>query len=203
VYTFTASVTGPHVVELWGGGAGGATDVGLPVPGRAGGGGGGAYARSVLPLVAGTDYSVTVGYGGPGGGMDGFNGGESLFDGRRVVAAAGTGLPIFFPGNGGRVDFSTGDFLRRGGNGWRAPGLTIGGGGGGGASYFSQGSDASGHAGGLPIPDGGRGGDGEPPPLPTDGSHPGGGGGGTPTVLLAPGNGSPGRAKITWAVECP
>lgn len=93
-------------VKLWGGGAdGGLSNVhgGAPAGGF-GGGGSGQYCQSVVPVVAGTIYSITVGVGGTPGGTVAAN---STFATSTVVAAAGV-RPISAAGGlGGTTGIGT------------------------------------------------------------------------------------------------
>lgn len=92
--TFTASgtfrpPTGTNLVLaiVVGGGGGGAGGTSGTIGG--GGGGGAAVAIQLVPVVAGSDYTVTIGAGGAGGasGADGADGGATTFGG--ITAAGG------------------------------------------------------------------------------------------------------------------
>ena len=173
-----------------GGGGGGATS-----GGRGGGGGGGACAFSnEVAVVAGTDYTVTVGAGGAAGAATsgtGGTGGTSSFSGTGITTLTATGgsggalggltngaVTAAGTASGGTVNFS-------GGTGGGARISTTGGGGGGGAGTTSAGGNASGTngvtpgAGGTGSPAGGAGtGNGGAVGGGAAGNPPGGGGAG-------------------------
>lgn len=114
-------------VEAWGGGgAGYGTDSIL----AGGGGGGGAYARRIVAVVPGTNYSVVVGPGGIGSTSSGTNGSNSTFNSTSVVAAGGTGASTGTGAAGGTTGASTGDVTFAGGGGGNGSSSTGGGGGG-------------------------------------------------------------------------
>ncbi len=148
-YTAPAGVTSV-TASAWGGGGGGGRETGRRSTG--GGGAGGAFATAVLPVVPGSNYTVTVGGGGAGGstaGIDGSSGGASWFSAVGVVYAegggGGTGMAVN-NGNGagasGSSASSIGDTVYRGGDG--AQGVTgASGAGGGGAGSTGAGGDAS------------------------------------------------------------
>jgi hypothetical protein len=200
-YTFTATCSGLHTIEVWGpGGDGGGAPVTEP-PGPeqgGGGGGGGAYARSIVCLEAGVGYAVHVG----GGGSES----DSTFDINVVVADAGktgqTATQGGAGGAGGTTAGSTGDTKFAGGNGAANTG-NVGGGGGGAANSTGAGNNAVGQThgnGGTPDgPTQGDGGDGG-----NDGASGangvafGGGGGGSGHDGTFPGFGADGRVLITW-----
>jgi hypothetical protein len=102
-YTWTAPDGVTHVmVEMWGAGGGG----------DAVGGSGGAYSRSVISVVPGTDYLVTVGGGGFGAAAFGHGAGDgagsSVSLGSAVLIFAGGGQAAHgnVLGLGGRPDSS-------------------------------------------------------------------------------------------------
>ncbi|MCB0790077.1 MAG: hypothetical protein KDB75_12280, partial [Flavobacteriales bacterium] len=80
-FTVPAGVT-EVTVECWGGGGRGASRTSN---GRGGGGGGGAYASSIIPVVPGNTYTVTVGNGSSGTGA----GGDSWFGTSTTILAKG------------------------------------------------------------------------------------------------------------------
>jgi hypothetical protein len=152
VWSPPAGVT--HVmVQMWGGGGGGANFNGL-VQGT--GGGGGAFSSSVLDVTPGTIYIVNVGGGGTGAPVFGSagNGSESNMSvqgGEKLIFAAGgsAGINSNFTVDGGQPDLSAA-VSRAGGQGTlTGGGLAFG------ASFCFNGGET------------GRGGD------PTQGGHPG------------------------------
>ncbi len=102
------------MVELWGGGGGGA-DYNAQFGVHGTGGGGGGYGKQLLNVIPGTSYQVTVGQGGPSSS----NGGNSSFGG--LVTATGGFAGHTYPdpdsnfgGEGGTSDATiavTGDSL--------------------------------------------------------------------------------------------
>jgi len=143
-----------HVmVQIWGGGGGGANFNGF-VQGT--GGGGGAFSSSVLDVTPGTIYMVNVGGGGKGADVFGSagNGSESnmsVQDGPKLIFAAGgsAGINSNFTVDGGQPDLSAA-VSRAGGQGTlTGGGLAFG------ASFCFNGGET------------GRGGD------PAQGGHPG------------------------------
>jgi hypothetical protein len=102
------------VVECWGAGGGGTTNVGA--------GGGGAYALKSLTVIPGNVYAVVVGIGATNA-----DGGDSTFDSTACVAKGG--LSGTNGGTGGASGSSTGDTVRSGGNGSIGTGTRGGGGG--------------------------------------------------------------------------
>jgi len=145
-FTVPAGVT-TIIVECWGaGGAGGGTKNNNSKGG--GGGAGGAYAKKTLSVLPGTDYTVTVGTGGPGGTSAGASGNPSWFgDPTTVYAEGGTGGAApnggIAPGGAGSSANSIGDIVFAGGNGANGT-TTLSGGGGGGAGSTGAGGNASG-----------------------------------------------------------
>jgi hypothetical protein len=200
-YTFTSSgtFTVPScvtsiTVEAWGGGGGTRNDD----DDNRSGGGGGAYASSILTVIPGTTYSVTVGTGGTPANNTGVSGGSSSF-GTLVVAAGGSGGGSS-GGAGGSVLASTGTNIFSGGSG--ADRGTGGGndkkGGGGGGSAFTNrnGDDGTGTKGGTGTGNGGDGGNHKQSG--TNGFIPGGGGGGRGDDGDNAGSGANGQVIITW-----
>ncbi len=175
-------------VEAWGGGGGTRNDG----TARRGGGGGGAYARSVLAVIPGQSYNVTVGAGGVPA-NPGQSGGNSSF-GTSVIAAGGAGGDNA-GGAGGTVGASTGTFRYAGGNGANR-GNPVGGGGGGSAFTNANGNNGAVPTGGTGSGKGGNGGnDGQPG---NDGLEPGGGGGGRGNNGSSGGAGADGLVTVTY-----
>ena len=155
-FTVPAGVTS-ITVEAWGAGGGGGSTTANNQAGS--GGGGGAYARSVLSVTAGTNYSVVVGTGGAAA----TNGGNSTFNSNWVIAAGGQGgnTTTFIGGLGGSAANSIGTVKHAGGNGGNSLSTTYSGGGGGGAGSTGAGGNAMEIKGGLGTSsNGGNGGDG-------------------------------------------
>ncbi|MBN2487337.1 MAG: hypothetical protein JXB34_15285 [Bacteroidales bacterium] len=205
-FTVPAGVTS-ITVECWGGGgAGGGTNSNNARGG--GGGAGGAYARSVLSVVPGTSYTVTVGGQRNGVANNGQQGNPSWFGTAATVYAEG-GAGGAAPNNGraggiGSAASSIGDVVFAGGDG--ADGTTtLGGGGGGGAGSTGDGGDASGTtAGNGTTENGGNGaagrGNGEDG---YDGNLYGGGGGGAyvnNNTNRSGGNGAAGFVRVTYTM---
>jgi hypothetical protein len=94
------------IVELWGGGGGGGGCQSFCfVDGT--GGGAGAYSRSILPVIPGATYSITVGLGGTNNGSFGQSGGATSFldSSSTILLSSGGGIA----GNEGcTVNCSTG-----------------------------------------------------------------------------------------------
>ncbi|MFA5557785.1 MAG: GEVED domain-containing protein [Flavobacteriaceae bacterium] len=205
-FTVPAGVTS-ITVQCWGAGGRGSTATNSAGTGR-GGGGGGAYASSVLTVVPGTIYTVTVG---TGGNNDNINGGNSSFGNNIVMAEGGKGVAnnTTSGGVGGQASVSIGDIKYSGGNGTGGNGATSGGGGGG-AGSTGNGNNASSSSGGsAKIINGGSGGNGG---TATNlivwiganggsGSNYGGGGGGAAKGTLGNnngGNGASGLVSVTY-----
>lgn len=197
--TFTAEST-KILLEMWsggGGGGGGARNAGNY--GGGGGGGSGRYAKKIVTVVVGTEYSVVVGVKGDGGnggtsghpaGYDAGDGGTSSLgthtcfgglggsggpeDGHGAGGAGGTGgtMPTY-PGEAGVAGQSG---LAGGMGGTGRNGSFFSGYGGAGGNQGVPGSNAGGYCGS------------------------GGGGGSTnnPTNGKAGGDGVPGLVRITW-----
>jgi len=195
-------------VEAWGAGGGG-SDATQNGGGRlSGGGGGGAYASSVLAVISGNSYSVTIG----NGGAENTDGGSSSFDGSTVVAAGGSGAGSGpNPGNtitgatGGSEAASIGTITYSGGNGADGGG-TFSGGGGGGAGSTGAGINATGQTGGNgTTTNGGNGADGVSGITNgNNGSIYGGGGSGGATTSNDDSNGGSGAnglVLISWTLQ--
>jgi hypothetical protein len=179
-------------IEAWGGGGGTRNDG----TARRGGGGGGAYARSVLAVIQGQSYAVTVGAGGAPAATTGQSGGNSSF-GTNVIAAGGAG-GTSNGGTGGTIAASTGTFRFAGGSGANR-GANSGGGGGGSAFTNSNGNNGAGTVGGTGTGNGGDGGaNGQSG---NDGILPGGGGGGRGDNGPTGGAGSDGRVTVTYTTS--
>ncbi|MBK9150297.1 MAG: hypothetical protein IPM26_04570 [Saprospiraceae bacterium] len=218
VQTFNASGTftvPPNVTQLtvqaWGGGGGASSTTLASRPGA----GGGAYASSVLSVVSGQTYTVTVGNGGTPASPVGNAGGNSVFSmgaTNYVLAAGGSGGGDVTPGAGGTIAASIGTIRHAGGTGglrfFPAGAAANNGGGGGGGSAFTgadgnnggNGTVTTGGAGGTGTGTGGAGG-GTSPVNGQAGVAPGGGGGGRSfNVGALSGAGAAGRVVISY---CP
>lgn len=199
-YTFTAEIDGPHIIECWGAGAGGNTNVDFGTFGAGGGGGSGAYVRSILSLVLGTDYDVSVALGTFSRG-DGVGAGapNSTFETTLVIGAGGHTGFLSNPGDGGRLDDCVGDIKFAGGHGGSGVGADNGGGGGGGAGPIGPGNSTGDNVGASATFQGGRGGDGQYSLNPLNGYSPGGGAGGFARVPTAESiQGADGQVRISW-----
>ena len=184
-HTFTASYTGNHSVELWGGGGGGGSGDALGNCG--GGGGGGEYRKSTLALTSGNNYTAVVGAAAT----------DSTWQTTTVVAKAGAAGSILAHGAGGTGGTgTTGHAGGAGADGTGGGGATGGGGGGSGGSA-AAGNAGSGATGGSAVTDGGAGGNGSAASTGSPGSQPGGGGGGG-GPNLAGGAGAAGKVRIRW-----
>ena len=204
-------------VEAWGAGGSGAHG-GNGADG--GGGGGGAYASSVVTVIPGKTYTVTIGAGGltncaGNTRVIGKNGGSSSF-GSDVIAAGGSGGglvagTIYTGGPGGSAAASVGTIINAGGNGGCGDGCKVGTGpgnvgqagtgnsaGGGGGDQYGKGGAGAG-AGGQ----GGTGGYGTADPGSCGVTSPGGGGGGTNVITTGNNNGANGRVVLTYNYGCP
>jgi hypothetical protein len=182
------------MVETWGAGSVGSPGIGFA---DGIGGGGGAYARSILSVIPGQVYPITIGDGTLGPPKAN---GQTTFDSPvRVLAdCAGhaTGLLISL---GGKASLSTGQVRFNGGNAGNN-GLSAGGGGGASAGPVAAGASTLppvAHQPGYPAGvDAGQGGDGQSGIIPpTNGATPGGGGGGG---LHQEGLGAPGQVRISY-----
>jgi len=116
-------------VKVWGAGGGGGGG-GVDNAGAGGGGGSGGYSSSVLTVVPGTSYSITIGAGGAGGGVGSgwHNGGSNgsagnssrfvLNGGTSVVAnGGGGGIAAFTYTGGAGATVGTGDVALAGNQG--------------------------------------------------------------------------------------
>ena len=188
-------------VEVWGGGGkGGSTSNGT----ECGGGGGGAYSRSVLTVVSGNTYNLSVGAGSTGTSA----GGDSYFintttllakGGNSVANNSATGV------SGGAAGSGAGDVTRSGGGGANGSNSNYGGGGGSSAGTALNGVTATNQNGANAPAGGGDGGDGRSGSSGpgSAGSVPGGGGGGcrASSSSQSGGNGANGQIIISWT--CP
>ncbi|MFA7628366.1 MAG: hypothetical protein WCY37_03085 [Candidatus Dojkabacteria bacterium] len=192
-------------VEAWGagGGAGGPNNKAYSA-----GGGGGAYSSATLSVTPSSDYSYTIGTGGPGGtgGVAGTAGGDTYWvNTSTVLAKGGSGAGADAgAGAGGSSTLGVGTTKYSGGNG-AEPTTSSGGGGGGGAGSTGAGGNASGATAGTGTADnGGNGGTGTGVATTGNpGSVYGGGGGGTyrsggPT---SGGSGADGLIRITYTPD--
>lgn len=186
--TFTAKVTGQHVIILQAGGAGGSGGTSSSTGGGGGGGGAGEGRIFTQSLTAGTGYTVAIG----GGGAAGGSGGNSTFDATTVLGgnnggggsgssggaggASTTGGTGGSPSGDGTAGASTRSLLSTsGGNGGNGGATGAGGGGAGGNSMFGSGGtggNAPGGNGSAPSARGAGGGGGAGGP--TGGSGAGG-----------------------------
>ena len=215
-FTTTGTWTAPAgvtsvTVECWGGGGSGGGSASFNVKGG-GGGAGGAYARKVLTVIPGNNYTVTVGSTRTGTISAGVTGNPSWFSSVSTIYAQG-GAGGAAPNNGnvsggtGSSSSSIGDVVFAGGNGAGGT-TTLAGGGGGGAGSTGAGGNASGTTAGTGTPvSGGNGGAGRTTGGNGNaGSVYGGGGGGSfvnDGTDRTGGNGAAGLVVITYAINCP
>ncbi len=187
-------------VEAWGGGGKGGSR-GTSV-GSGGGAGGGAYASSLVTVIPGTTYTITVGTGSTSSVLPG---GDTWFNNSSTILAKGGNSVLSnsaIGATGGDWNACIGTVRRSGGNGANG-GLTFGGGGGSSAVNGSNGTTATTRL-GATIVGGGSGGNGRNTSN-GNGSPagvPGGGGGGCLRISSgssAGGNGGNGRIVITYA----
>ena len=208
-FTVPAGVTS-IIIQCWGGGGAGGGNTTNADGG--GGGGGGAYSSSVLTVVPGTAYTVTLGTGGTGSTGNGTNGGDTWFGTAGTILAKG-GTGGFAPvsgaggvrGTGGAAAGCIGTTVYSGGNGGAGRDNNTGRGGPGGSS---AGTGANGTSGttpwttivaGAPPAGGGIGGDGGGAGVDgSPGTIPGGGGGGSGDGNRSGGNGASGQVIISW-----
>lgn len=181
-FTFTATFTGNHRIQLWG--AGGPTPSN-PGGTASGGSGGGEYRESTVSLVGGTNYTVVVG----AGSHISVGGASTTFATTTVVANQGVSSSAGANGTGGTG--GTGTIGFNGGDGSN-PALSTAGAGGGSGGTGSAGNNGSGTTGGAAVTGGGAGGNAS-----VAGGSPGGGAGGT-TISGPQVNGADGQARITW-----
>jgi hypothetical protein len=208
-FTAPAGVMSVKVECVGAGGAGGRVTPSTIFDGdAAGGGGGGAYSMSIVPVMSGQQYSVTVGQGGVNDGTS-TDGGDTYFgDGTQVKADGGStrsGNDNIVGAEGGKVGNSIGIVKYNGGNGGNGnEGEVNGGGGGGAAGSTGVGYSGSEIYGGAARPDlggsGGQGGiDGD---LGATGGNYGGGGGGSSANGSSDRNGGTGGngvIRISWS----
>lgn len=174
----------------------------------AGGGGGGAYASSIVSVIEGTTYEVTVGSHGYNTGSSADGGNSYFATGNEVLAEGGktrSGNDQETGASGGKAVNSNGNIVFDGGNGGNGDEGDANGGGGGGAA----GSGGPGHNGGEvtagmnQIQFGGQGGQGGPDGATgADGADYGGGGGGSSANGSNDrngGNGADGIVVISWS----
>ena len=209
VFTVPSSVVSVKVQCVGAGGGGGrVTPSNIFDNDAAGGGGGGAYAMSLVNVVEGNNYDVTVGAGGYNTGTSA-NGGNSYFAvGNEVLAEGGktrSGNDEEAGASGGKAINSLGTVVFDGGNGGDGDESDSNGGGGGGAAgsggvgqngaeiTAGLGQAQYGGFGGQGGPDGAHGG---------DGADYGGGGGGSSANGSNDrdgGNGANGIVVISWS----
>lgn len=206
--TWTASITGSVTVEVWGGGGGAGSNNRTGANNGTSGAGGGAYARKVVSVSNGSNYTVVVGTGGAGGinNNTGGVGKYSSFNNNEVMAQPGiqsTNSPATY-GAGGNGLNSIGDITYSGGAGAVRPtGAGAAGGGGAAGGNANVGAAGSGSTGGTGANGGGNGGGGGAAGANgVDGTYPGGGGGGSGNGNLSGtihgGNGASGMVLLTW-----
>ncbi|MBN1112888.1 MAG: hypothetical protein JXA53_08240 [Bacteroidales bacterium] len=196
-YTVPAGVT-KLKVECWGAGGAGGSNTVWDYP--SGGGGGGAYSSSIISVIPGNVYTVTVGKGGVFTLSDGDDGTDTWFVTPTTIMAkgglGGVGGSATNGGEGGSSSSSIGTIKFSGGNGDDRTISDITGGQGG----SSAGIYANGNTGIAPL-GGGDGGDGGlKEGNGYDGMSPGGGGGGAGDNWggnLSGGNGADGKVIIT------
>lgn len=206
-------------VECWGAGGKG-SNVSTSSTGTGGGGGGGAYASSLLCVVSGQNYAISIGAGGAGATA---NGGDTFFgSATTVMAKGGKGLSnnVIVGAVGGLASESAGTTRYNGGNGGNrvtysiaiALGYRSGGGGGGAGSTGAGNNAVSLNAGAAKADNGGSGGIGQDGSLlsalagfsgnPGDNYGAGGSGAGKGLLLSDPtyfgGNGASGIVRITY-----
>ncbi|MCB0790174.1 MAG: proprotein convertase P-domain-containing protein [Flavobacteriales bacterium] len=205
-FTSTGVFTAPPgvtqvTVECWGGGGRGGSRNSNGNGG--GGGGGGAYARSVLTVVPGNNYTVTVGAGST---SNTAAGGDSWFGTNTTILAKGgstVALNSSTGAAGGTAAASIGTVKFNGGTGATVTGSN-GGGGGSSAGTAANGSNGAGSNGGTAPAGGGDGGDGRTGTNGNGsaGSDPGGGGGGARRTsgggTRNGGNGADGQVLVTY-----
>ncbi|MEA4982886.1 MAG: glycoside hydrolase family 3 C-terminal domain-containing protein [Paludibacter sp.] len=216
-------------VECWGGGGAGGTGKNSSAtqtrPVKGGGGAGGGYAKKVVSVIPGTNYTVVVGAGGISAPDATVNGEASYFMDATTVKADGGPGGVFntSPGiyknvaGGIATATNTGDVVYVGGNGASTYGTVSSGGSGGGGSSAGTSSDgvsattdiSTAYLGAIAPTGGGNGGNGTLA-LNTAGSPgaaPGGGGGGGFARALSStalgGNGGTGKVLISYDVVSP
>lgn len=208
-FTVPASVVSVKVQCVGAGGGGGrVTPSNVFDNDAAGGGGGGAYAMSIVNVVEGNNYDVTVGAGGYNNGSSA-DGGNSYFStGNEVLAEGGrtrSGNDQEAGADGGKAINSIGTVVFDGGNGGDGDeGDSNGGGGGGAAGSGGAGHDGAEVTAGISQSQyGGYGGQGGPDGATgEDGSDFGGGGGGSSANGSNDrngGNGARGIVVVSWS----
>lgn len=214
-------------VECWGGGgAGGSarnTSTTTTKALRAGGGAGGGYAKKVVPVTPGVDYTVVVGAGGVSVVGATVAGEPSYFiDAATVKADGGPGgvhisTNATYANKAGGVATSTniGDLVYKGGDGGASYGDATNGNAGGGGSSAGTASDgvscpvATNYLGAIAPEGGGNGGDGAATfnMVGLPGQAPGGGGGGAWTRAVNSnklgGTGGTGKVVLTYTSSAP
>jgi hypothetical protein len=205
-FTIPAGVS-DVLVEVFGGGAGGAN-----VAGQAAGGGGGAYAQSNLGNISGQTVFFNVGQGGTSGNAGGNTWARVGTNAAPTTTAQGALAAGGSVSAGGTVAASIGSIAFAGGDGAAAQaggGARAGSGGGGSGGSGGGGSNGTAGSGGTTVgvggnggtPDGGRGGDGGASgDTGQNGSSPGGGGGGSGSSFTGSGSGANGLVRISWVV---
>jgi len=196
-------------VRCWGaGGGGGSSNTNAANPRAGGGGGGGGFSTSVIAVIPGNSYTVTVGNGGAGGVAGaGTAGGLSSFNLISVIANGGNGGARGGAGAGGTGAVAgTGTTTYIGGNGGNGVNPVGSGGGGGGAGTTGNGGNAAGiNAGTGTTLNGGNGGAGRTTTSAGQNGNNYGGGGSGGYALAAGGDraggaGAPGLVTLTYTL---
>ena len=215
-FTATGSWTCPNgvfwaLVECWGGGGAGGAATGNPANGS--GGAGGNYARSLVPVVPGTTYTVTVGAAVTGNKTNTNTqnkGNPSWFSTTGTVFADGGlgGNPATTNSSVGALvtassALSIGDRVQKGGNGIAGVLSSSGGAGGGAGGPFGDGSGTAAGA-GNPGTGTGRASNTTAGSAGGAGNTYGGGGAGgyaNNATDRAGGDGAAGYVRVTWGFE--
>jgi hypothetical protein len=152
-YSWTApqGITNISVLCV-GGGGGGASSGGIGGPSGGGGAGGGLAYKNNITVVPGTNYTLSVGAGGPGAtivNQSGGNGAGSIFvinEVSRVIATGGQGgssALVRLQSVGGRPDGTFDGGGQGGSGGGSSTGANTAGGGGGAGGYLAKGGDGA------------------------------------------------------------
>jgi hypothetical protein len=200
-FTVPAGVTS-LTVEAWGGGGKGGSIV--SATNAVGGGGGGAYAKKIITVVPGEQYTYVVGTGSTSNAAGGDSSFSSLAPTTLVRAKGGSSVAdnTVTGATGGLSSNCIGDIRFSGGSGATGSNGTYSGGGGSSAGISANGTTATNQTGAIAPTGGGNGGSGR-----TNnnngfsGTIPGGGGGGafrTASGSSSGGSGVNGQIKITY-----
>jgi hypothetical protein len=152
-YSWTApqGITNISVLCV-GGGGGGASSGGIGGPSGGGGAGGGLAYKNNIRVVPGTNYTLSVGAGGPGAtivNQSGGNGAGSIFvinEVSRVIATGGQGgssALVRLQSVGGRPEGTFDGGGQGGSGGGSSTGASTAGGGGGAGGYLAKGGDGA------------------------------------------------------------